>query len=253
VSTATFAYAQARLQARHAQRPGAADWRLLQGIGDTVHFLQVARRTRLRHWVLGIQGEHDSHRVELLLRRQFQDYADEVLRWLPPPWDKPSDWFKRLPELPAVQYLLNGAEPPAWMRDDPRLGAFTRGDHRQRLQALQQSDCAPLVSAWQRGETLTGAWFSHWRTLWADDCTRRTGLEQFTLLLQRALQQATADSGSGPAGHDYLSARLTAQFRRYAFQPVACYAHLALTALDLITLRGELLQRMLFPAGRVAS
>jgi len=41
-------------------------------------------------------------------------------------------------------------------------------------------------------------------------------------------------------------------FRRHAFQPAACYAHLALTALDLLTLRGELLQRVWFASGRSA-
>jgi hypothetical protein len=252
MSTGAFAYAQARLQARHAQRPGAADWRLLQGVGDTVHFLQVARRTRLRRWVLPLQGEYDSHRVELTLRRQFQDYADEVLHWLPPPWDQSSAWFKRLPELPAIQYLLNGAQPLPWMRDDPRLHAFTGDEYSQRLQALLHSDCAPLVAAWRHGESIATAWCLHWRSLWAGDGARHEGLEQFTVLLQRALQLAGTAAGEGRTGRDYMQSRLTAMFRRHAFQPAACYAHLALTALDLITLRGELLQRMLFAQGRLA-
>lgn len=252
MSTAAFAYSQVRLQARHAQRPGTADWRLLQEVGDTVHFLQVARRTRLRRWVLALQGEYDSHRVELILRRQFQDYADEVLHWLPSPWDMSSAWFKRLPELPAIQYLLNGAQPPPWMRDDPRLHAFSGDEYPQRLQALLHSDCAPLVAAWQRGESISTAWCIHWRSLWAGDGARHQGLEQFTRLLQRALQFAGSGEEEVKAGREFMLSRLTAMFRRYAFQPAACYAHLALTALDLTTLRGELLRRMLFAQGRLA-
>jgi hypothetical protein len=48
-----------------------------------------------------------------------------------------------------------------------------------------------------------------------------------------------------------LLTQLTAIFRRYSFQPVACYAHLALTALDLMSLRAELLRRRLFAVDRV--
>lgn len=252
MNTRVFAYAQARLQARHALRPGAADWRLLAGVGDAVHFLQVARRTRLRPWVLGLQGEQDSHLIELTLRRQFQDYAGEVLHWLPPPWNRSSAWFMRLPELPAIQHLSSGAEPLAWMRGDPRLVVFTRGDREQRLLSLQHSDCAPLVKDWQRGESIAGAWFSHWRTLWVDDRAGHEGLEQLTALVQRSLQgMATGNGGDFQAHRERLLKQLSALFRRYAFQPAACYAHLALTALDLLTLRGELLQRVLFPAVRV--
>jgi len=254
VSTRTFAYAQARLQARHAQRPVAADWRLLAGVGDAVHFLQVARRTRLRPWALGLQGEHDSHRIELTLRRQFQDYADEVLHWLPAPWNRSSDWFRRLPELPAIQHLLGGTPAPAWMQDDPRLAPFTRGDPERRLLALQQSDCAPLVAAWQRGESISAAWFSRWRTLWVHNRAGHEGLEQLTALVQRSVQAAPAgDAEDFEVYRERLAGRLSVLFRRYAFEPAACYSHLALTALDLLTLRGELLRRVLFSSGRGAS
>ena len=250
---ARFAYAQARLQARHAQRPDPADWRLLAGVGDAVHYLQVARRTRLRPWVLGLQGEQDSHRIELTLRRHFQDYADEVLHWLPAPWSRSSDWFRRLPELPAIAHLLEGEPPPAWMRDDPRLEPFTLGDVAQRLQALRDADCAPLVTAWEQGASISGAWFDHWRSLWVNERAGQAGLERLTALIQEALLRPP-DGGPEDPGiqRERLASRLTVLFRRHAFQPAACYAHLALTALDLLTLRGELLQRVWFASGRSA-
>ena len=48
---AAFAYAQARLQSRHGERPGPLDWRRVQGVEDVTLYLQVARRTRLDRWV----------------------------------------------------------------------------------------------------------------------------------------------------------------------------------------------------------
>jgi hypothetical protein len=245
-----FAYAQVRLQSRHAQRPGPMDWRALQGIGDVVHYLQVARRTRLQRWVMPLHGELDSHQIELSLRQQFCAYIDETARWLPPPWNGTLTWVKRLPDLPAIQYLLNGEQPPAWMQADPRLQAFASTPPDRRLLVLEQSDCAPLVAAWRRGESLTKVWLHQWRESWPADPKSRRGLERLSRLLQHALAGAKADSGFD-GGREALLMQLTVIFRRYSFQPAACYAHLALTALDLMTLRAELLSRLLFPLDRV--
>ena len=247
-----FAYAQARLQSRHAERPGPMDWRVLNGVGDLVHYLQVARRTRLRRWVTTLHGDHDSHQIELSLRRQFCDYIDEVGRWLPQPWNATLGWVKRLPDLPAIRYLLNDEPPQAWMQDDPRLQLFASAPPERRLLLLEQSDCAPLVAAWRRGETLTSAWLEQWRNSWPGDRASRHGLERLVGLLQRFMGLAQTTGGGGFAsGREALLIKLTAVFRRYSFQPAACYAHLALTALDLMTLRAELLRRVLFPVDRL--
>jgi hypothetical protein len=50
-----------------------------------------------------------------------------------------------------------------------------------------------------------------------------------------------------------LQARLTLLFRRAMLDPAAAFAYLALTALDLERLRGELLRRAAFPALVAAS
>lgn len=247
-----FAYAQARLQSRHAQRPGPADWRALQGVGDVVHCLQVARRTRLRHWVSALHGQQSSHQIERELRREFCDYLDEVAGWLPRPWGGTLEWVKRLPELPAILYLLNGAAPQPWMMDEPRLREFAGATAGQRLLALEQSDCALLVAAWRRGDNLTTAWLQQWLDSWPFDRASRQGLEQLVALLQRYMGVAQAKPGSSFDGaREALLTQLTVVFRRYSFQPVACYAHLTLIALDLMTLRAELLRRLLFPVDRV--
>lgn len=254
MSQAAFAYAQARLQSRHGERPLAIDWRRLEGVGNVVHFLQVARRTRLRRWVEELHGDQDSHAVELALRRQFCEYIDEVARWLPRPWRGTLGWLKRLPDLPAIQYLAGGEPPQPWMLKDPRLSAFTLSDREARLLALKDSDCRALVAACERGESIAGAWFRHWRKTWPGDACAREGLERLVSILRRYFIPANdADAPDPRKDHEALLAQLTMVFRRYSFGPVACYAHLGLTALDLIRLRAQLLERILLPAGAGAA
>ena len=249
MTSAAFAYAQARLQSRHGARPRPIDWRRLQAVGDVVHYLQVARRTRLGRWVEELHGDQDSHSIESALRRQFCDYIDEVARWLPHPWRDTLGWLKRLPELPAIQYLLSGEDPQPWMQQDPRLRAFTAGDREQRLLAFGQSDCAPLAAAWERGEPMASAWFEHWRESWAPGGAAGVGLEHLARSLRRFLGTPhPQDTEDFERARDLLLAQLTLIFRRYSFQPAACYAHLALTGLDLMTLRADLLRRTLFTA-----
>ncbi|MEA2078575.1 MAG: hypothetical protein U9P00_01725, partial [Pseudomonadota bacterium] len=59
-----FAYAQARLQARHGQRADEKVWRHLHSTGDLSNYLQMARQTVLRPWVIGIDGSQSSHDIE---------------------------------------------------------------------------------------------------------------------------------------------------------------------------------------------
>jgi hypothetical protein len=39
------AYLQARLQARHGDRPSAEDWRLLEASAELSHYMDAVRRT----------------------------------------------------------------------------------------------------------------------------------------------------------------------------------------------------------------
>jgi hypothetical protein len=251
---AAFAYAQVRLQSRHGARPAAIDWRRLEGVGNVVHFLQVARRTRLRRWVDELHGAQDSHAVELALRRQFCDYVDEVARWLPRPWRDTLGWLRRLVYLPAIQYLASGEPPQPWMLKDSRLAPFTLADREARLVALKASDCSPLVAAYERGEPIVGAWLRHWRKTWPEDAAGRQGLEQLVRMLRRCYQSADAANVADlRREYDTLLVQLTMLFRRESFRPAACYAHLGLTALDLLRLRAQLLERILLPAAEGAA
>lgn len=245
-----FAYAQTRLQARHGMRPDARTWRRLASIGDLLHFLQTARTTPLRPWVLHFTAETSIHDVELSLRAQFRHYVWEVANWQPAPWRSAVLWVKRLPDLPALQHLLLGQPIPRWVRQDPTLQPFAIESRPALIEALRNSDCGPLLQAWQEGIGLSESWLQHWRTLWPKAGTMlTTPLE----LCTKRIQTYLVDLSKQPAGSSSQKARavlaeqLTRDFRRHTHQPAATFVHLGLVALDLQQLRGALVRRAVFP------
>lgn len=245
-----FAYAQARLQARHGMRPDAPTWRRLMTIGDLLHFLQTARTTPLRPWVLHLTAETSVRDVELSLRQQFRHYISEVAKWQPAPWRDAVLWVKRLPDLPTLQHLLLGQPVRRWIMQDPILQPFAIESRPALIEALRDSDCGPLLQAWQEGISLSDGWLQHWRTLWPKaGTTLTTPLEHLAKRIQRYL----VDLSKQPAGSNSQKARavlaqqLTRDFRRYTHQPATTFVHLGLVALDLQQLRGALVRRAVFP------
>lgn len=252
---ASFAYAQARLQARHGARPNAATWRRLEGVGDLLHFLQVARATGLRPWVLHFSVRTDIHAMELSLRQQFRHYIADVASWQPVAWRKPMLWVQQLLDLPGLQHLLMGERVPAWMREDPVLKPFATDNLRARREALQDSDFAPLVDTWQAGLPLLGGWRQRWRALWPQiSRTAAAPMERLEAHLLRHLRSLREGGGveRSQRACEQLAEKLAYEFRRYTHQPAAALTHLALVALDLERLRAALVRRGLFaehPAG----
>jgi hypothetical protein len=246
-TTARFAYAQARLQARHGLRPDERVWRQLESVGDLGVYLQVARNTVLRPWVAGLHPGHSAHVIEFTLRQQYRRTIDEAAHWMPAGWRDAVRWVRRLPDLPALQYLLTGATAPGWMQDDPELRLYASSTLAVRMQALQSSDCATLLLGWQRGEPLYAAWLERWRGLWPGPARVTAGLDALIRLLHRHFGALSLHSGAVSAPlHETLSRELNHAFRRYSFQPAAVFAHLGLVALDVHKLRAQLLQRALF-------
>jgi len=242
-----FAYAQARLQARHGLRPTEQVWRHLASTGDLANFLQQAQRSTLRPWVLGMQAIQSSHTLELSLRQRFRNYTDEVARWLPGSWGAVVRPVKRLPDLPALQHLLQGEAAPQWMLEDPGLLPFTSDNMASRLETLRNSDCDYLAVAWQHDKPLSKAWLEQWRHQWPASRRLVSGLAYTARLFQQYLEEAgRGHAATGGVLRQQLVTGLNHAFRRYSFEPAAACAHLGLIALDLEKLRGELLRRALF-------
>ena len=243
---ARFRYAQARLQARHGERAGELVWRRLQGIGDLTSYIQTARQTTLRPWLTGFHSKHGSHEIELVLRRQYRDYADEVAHWLPARWVSTVQLLRRVPDLPALQHLMTGEAVPAWMLEDPELRPLASENQAMRLEAMQNSDMAWVVEGWQQEQALFSTWLDNWRSKWPRAPRLTGGLEYLGRLVQQHIHTQLEEPGATRDQRDALMQKLNAAFRRYSFQPAAACAHLGLIALDLEKLRGDLVGRLLF-------
>ena len=244
---ARFAYAQARLQARHGARPNEAVWLQLQGVGDLASYLQLAQHSPLRPWVLGMQARQNSHAIELSLRRQFRNYVDEVARWLPGRWKPTLRWLRRLVDLPALQYLLSEAPVPAWMQDDPALRPLAGESLSTRIEALRNSDCRCLLATSWQDRPLYEAWFECWQRHWPHAPAFTGGLRTLgNVLLAHVRAQQPGSHTLTRRRREALVPVLQGVFRRHSFQPAAACAHLAMVALDLERLRGDLLRRVLF-------
>lgn len=250
---AEFSYVQARVQARHGQRPADAHWAQLGGTRDLGHFLQLARNTPLRPWVIHLSPQSGIHSVEYSLRRQLREYIREIAAWHPASWRAAVTWCIWLPELPALQHLMREQAALGWMFDDAMLKGLASENMAMRKAALRDSAIGPLYQAWQRGESLPTAWRDHWRSLWPADAPRlyTAALERVTSLI---VSHRDRFVGLRPEFTDQarqqLARRLQLAFRRMAAQPSAAYLHLALVSLDIERLRGELVRRVLFGATR---
>jgi len=94
-----FAYAQARLQARHGRRPGPPAWQALEASRTAAHGLAVAKAGPLARWTDALDDAGDAHRIEGHLRAAWRRYVDEVAHWLPVRWQASVRWFGGLSEL----------------------------------------------------------------------------------------------------------------------------------------------------------
>lgn len=244
-----FAYAQARLQARHGERLDPAGWRQLGGVGDFLQLLQLARAGPLRPWVAPFSEETDVHVLELWLRRYFRLYIQDVARWQPAPWRSGVRWTRRLIDLPALRHLLSDEIPWPWMRKDEAIAPFVADERNARLNALRGSDCAPLVQAWESDRTLLDGWLEHWRGLRPDTSRQLIQpLEHVQELLRRYIYVVSNAPDAREAERECgrLRRQIEVGFRRHIQQPAAAYFHLALIAFDFTTLRSELVRRRLF-------
>jgi hypothetical protein len=243
-----FAYAQARLQARHGMRPDDRTWRGLQGIRELSGYLQMVRHLPLRPWVLGLSARHTPHEMELELRRRYLAYIRDVARWQPRGWRPAVLWVGRLVDLPMLEHLLAGRPAPRWLVEIPELQAFASESLALRLEAMEGSDCAPLLQAWHHGMALPQGWAIHWRRLWPrSPGAVREPLARLGAALGRHAQALAAPAAPSSAkARARLAVELERAFRRHTQQPAAAFAHLALVGLDLARLRGDLMHRALF-------
>ena len=254
-------YAQARIQSRFGERPSRASWLRLEGVRETGSFMEAANRTGLQRWIAGLDERSPWHRVELALRERLRGAIRETARWMPSAWRDAFLWTLHLVDLPALAGIARGEAVPSWMHDDPVMHFYLDGDasrrpsgaldnaHRLLLQSASLDAVKPQArGAWGVDASMLAEWFKLWKRTWpANRPAESEGAAE--MARQFAAHLSGFESCTTPDRANALRAawedELRRSFRRGALLPVAGFAFLALTALDLERLRAMLAERML--------
>jgi hypothetical protein len=241
----SFAYAQARLQARYGARPRAADWSHIAATADLGALLQVLRASPLAGWTARLGSRPGIHEIERRAREEWLRRVDEVASWQPDAWRKGIRWLRWIAYLPALQKLARGGRAQAWMRDDAVLGPIVAREPRERATALRRTPLAPLAGGFHPPHEMGAAWTRHWRQLWPSRDAGREPVEALirTTSHERRLLAQLPDSVRSADALRALERRFQLGFRRHPLSPAASVAYLGLLALDLRRMRGALATR----------
>ena len=244
-------YALARVAARFGERPGEAAWRSLTVIRGMPALLDAARSSPFRRWTVGVAPDADPHAIEAALRANRRALVDEVRVWMPAEWQDGVVWAGVFAELPVAQYLARGGAPLPWMRDDPVFRELcTEVPVPGATRPL-----AALARAWSDPDGFMRVWRAEWqRRIPAGARSDHALLDAFARVVAQhhaALAEPAARDGVLP--RRTLASRLALLYRRAISDPAAAFIFLALSALDIERLRGELLRRAIFPRFGVAS
>lgn len=124
------------------------------------------------------------------------------------------------------------------------------------LPALAWCDCAraPATGAGRNPTLLPTLGHPEWRRRWPSGAHGDPSLTALALLFTKHLARfRMAAVHEAPALKREFQTRLLATMRQHPMEPVAAFAWLAIGALDLERLRGELERRIAFPEARIAT
>jgi hypothetical protein len=241
-----FAYAQARLQARHGERLKEGDWRALEAARALGLYLERARTTALRRHCERLDAGLGPHAIEAVLRREAERAVREVAAWLPARWRPAILWSAVLPLLPLLDAALRGEPLPEWAADEPRVAALVGIEPAARGAVIAASPLAPLVEAGGTGATLADLWVAEWQRLRPGGERDDRAFGDLVEAIRRAADDGTAVTRHDAPGRAAIERVLERAFRSGAGTPIAAVAHLGLLFVDLERLRGGLVRRALF-------
>jgi len=242
-----WGYVQARLQARHGERLQEPDWRAIEAARSIDQFIERARVSSLRRFTERMNARMSSHAVERMVRDTWRIYVAELADWVPAVWREAVLWTSLLPQLPIVDGMLRG-ETPEWIKQDPAFAELAKVDLQKPNAIPVNSPLGTLIGRHGPEKALAASWYSHWRSLWPRRWADKTALLDIAATINahvERLDRAGLQEASAPYRRD-LAGRLTRMFRRHSGSPAAVFCHLALVALDLERLRGDLVRRRLF-------
>jgi hypothetical protein len=241
-----FAYAQARLQARHGERLQDGDWRTLEAARSLRLHLERARATALRRHCERLDAALSGHALEAVLRREAERAVREVGVWLPPNWRPAVLWLAFLPVLPLLDAALRGEPLPEWAADEPVLAPLVGLEPAARAAVLVNSPAAPLVPP--RGDeasTVADLWVAEWVRRLPGGVGGNREIGDLIEAVRRAAAGATLAHQEQPT-RTAIDRILARAFRAGAGTALAAIAHLGLLFVDLERLRGGILRRALF-------
>ena len=252
-SDSSFAYAQARMQARLGSRLRSSEWLRLQAIRDLPVVLQSLRDGGFANQVSGLTARSTVHEIERRVREGWLMSVDEVASWQPKGWRPATRWLRWLAYLPGLQKLARRGRAPDWMRTDPVLGPIVAQDLPARPAALAATSLAPLAAGFTATPDLTGAWLAHWFGTWPRLRTpaHTGGLIDALVDYRERLESLPPGESSQPL-HDVLEHRLMMIFRRSTMSAVATFAYLGLHGMDSARVRGTLALQAIREGGEPA-
>jgi hypothetical protein len=213
MSGSRLAYAQARMHARHAERPSRAQWTQLSTSRTAEHFLRAVSESSLGRWTRLLDRAPESHAVEDALALAFRAHADEVAEWVGPPWDRAVGWTRWIPLLVRLE-----------------------ASEERAAQVAREEGAGDLVASAARS-----IWYAKFRELWPRSSS---SVQEIVELVRRELDRRRTERESADARAAFVR-ELERRFRRHAGTPAAVFAHLALALLDLERLRAAVLVRLL--------
>lgn len=243
----SFAFAQARLQARFGARPATAEWQQIEATRDLGAVLQLLRGGPLGRWTARLPARPGVHEIERRLREEWVHAVDEVASWQPPHWREATLWMRWIVYLPSLQKLARGGRAPAWMRADPVLGPVVARAPAERAAALRGTPLEPLKGGFTATADVARAWSRHWESLWPRAPADRAPLARVLALLREA-RTRLAEAPPELSSREPLRAlerRLARVFRRHPLSPAATASFVGLMMLDQQRLRGALAVRSL--------
>jgi hypothetical protein len=248
-------YAQARLSARYGQRPDELAWRRIEHVRSFAGVLDVARTSALRVYMAGIGPTSTAHEIEALLRGQWRGLVADVARWMPEAWQAAVMWCAVAADLSVVVHLARGGATLPWMQNDLVFRDLCEGEAAGSGTAPIGGPLAPLAAAWSEPGRIGNLWRDEWRRRMPARHTDAPLLVDLFAHVMNLHLGAFRDPSvrDGWPLRQTLQARLVLLFRRAMLDPAAAFLFLALAALDLERLRGELLRRAAFPALTPAS
>jgi hypothetical protein len=243
----SFAFAQARMQARFGGRPVTADWQQIEATRDLGALLQLLRGGPLERWTARLPARPGVHEIERRLREEWLHAVDEIVSWQPRHWREATRWMRWIVYLPSLQKFARGGRALAWMRADPVLGPIVARGPAERRTSLRGTALEPLQKGFTDTPDVTGAWSRQWERLWPRPRAQRTPLVRMLAMLRQTrteLAEAPPEASSRELLRT-LEQRLTLVFRRFPLSPAASASFVGLMMLDQQRLRGALTVRSL--------